>query len=289
MHPGNVPRLVPLFLTAAFIQTAPIRAEPKVVVAGSERMVPLVRELAEQYTKHHPEVTIEVEGGGSAEGLKRLEQHTATIAALARPASEDEIRRARLIHKTDLVAIPVAMDAAVFFVRPDNPLESLTLDQIHKIFTHGVASWEQIGGPIEGSISRHMLPAGSGSAGVVRMRAMHDKAYTTVKTEHETTGEVAGGVAGDLLGIGFGGMGQKAGVKILALKSDADSPPVTATAETVQRRAYPLAHYLYLDFPGQPEGPAKDFLAFVISPEGQRIVRESQTGPVPLPMSPSTD
>ena len=284
MHRSNVTRFVALFLMAAFIQTVPIRAEPAVVVAGSERMVPLVRELARYYTKHHPEVTIQVEGGGSAEGIKRLERHTATIAALAGPASEDEIRRARLIHLTDLVAIPVAMDAAVFFVRPDNPLESLTLDQINRIFTHRVANWEQIGVPIEGPISRHMLSEGSGSVGVVRMRAMHGKAYTTVKTEHRTTREVASGVAGDLRGIGFGGMGHKDGVKVVALSNDADSPPVTATAETVQRRAYPLAHYLYFDFPGQPEGPAKDFLTFVISAEGQRIVRESQTGLVPLPI-----
>jgi phosphate transport system substrate-binding protein len=121
------------------------------------------------------------------------------------------------------------------------------------------------------------------------MQAMHGKAYTTAKTEHETTREVVSGVAGDLVGIGFGGMGPKAGVKVLALSREADSPPVTATVETVQRRAYPLAHYLYFGFPGQPEGPARNFLAFVISAEGQRIVRESQTGLVPLPMSPSTD
>ena len=72
---------------------------------------------------------------------------------------------------------------------------------------------------------------------------------------------------------------------LLAIRANDDSPAVSPTRETIQSREYPFAHYLYLYFAGRPTGPARDFLTFVIGPEGQAVVSESPTGLVPLPMA----
>ncbi len=264
-------------IIGSFAWSAGGHARPSIVITGSERMVPVLQELARAYSESHPDVTIEVNGGGSAEGIKNLEQGRATIAAVARPATEEERRRGRLIHRTDLVGIPIAMDAVIFFVRPDNALESLTLDQVRDIFTHHVTMWEQIDVPIDGRINVHLPAEGSGPVGIVQLRVLKGKAFTTVKTEYRSGQEVVAGVANDPLGIGLGHMGYAANVKVLPLKTGVDAPPVGATLETVQARTYPLAHYLYLYFTGQPQGQAKDFLVFVIGAEGQDIIRRSET------------
>jgi phosphate transport system substrate-binding protein len=259
-------------------------------------MVPVLQELARVYNESHSEVTIEVNGGGSAEGIKSLEQGKATIAAVARPATEEERRRARLIRRTDLVGIPIAMDAVIFFVRPDNPLDSLTLDQVRDIFMHRVTMWEQVDVPIEGRINVHLPAEGSGPLGVVQLRVLKGKAFTTVKTEYESGREVVSGVANDPLGIGLSHIGHTVGVKVMTLKKEVSAPSVAATSKTVQSRTYPLAHYLYLYFIGQPQGQAKDFLVFVIGPEGQSIIRRSEIEQgavprqvVPLPLHSARD
>lgn len=289
MRQSSCAALATSVLIALLGSAAGVQAQQPIVIAGSERMVPLLRELAEAYRKTHPDVTIEVNGGGSAVGIKSLEQRKATLAALARPATEEERRRTRLIRRTDLVGIPIAMDAVLFFVRPDNPLDSLTLDQARDIFMHRVTTWEQVQVPIEERISLHFAAEGSGSVGVVQSRVLKGKSFSTVRTKHETALDVVNGVAGDPAGIGFGNWMSIIGVRYLTLKTGVDSPPVAANLETIQNRTYPLAHYLYLYSFGQPRGEAEDFVTFIISPEGQNIVRKSKAGLVPLPIRSGRD
>ena len=259
--------------------------EPSVVVAGSERMAPLVRALAERYTELHPDVKIEVSGGGSAAGIEKLVDGTAMLASVARPVTEDELRRAESLSRTNLVGIPVAMDAVVFFVNRRNGLASVTLDQLEQIFRHKVETWEELGLPYEEPIERHMLPQGSGSVRVLQTRAMHGKAYTSARNEHEVSREVVNTVAANVLALGFGGRGYTSGVDIVPVRKNANSPPVLPEPAAIRDRTYPLAHYLYFYFAGQPTGHAKDFLRFVLSPEGQRIVSHSPTGALALPMA----
>ncbi|MGB2987232.1 MAG: phosphate ABC transporter substrate-binding protein [Phycisphaerae bacterium] len=284
-----------VLLVASLVNTpGAAAAEPPIVIAGSERMAPLVRKLAQRYVELHPDVTIEVKGGGSGEGIEKLAKEAATIAALARPVTDDEIRLIRLMRRTDLVGIPIAMDAVVFFVSPENGLMSLTLEQINKIYTHKITTWEELGlpshpsgSPVEKPIRRHVLALDSGSVKVVQRRAMHGKGYTIARIEHKVTRDVVNAVAADPLALGFGGMGYTSGVETVAVRKEAGSTAVFPTPETTRNREYPLAHYLYFYFAGQPSGRAKGFLRFIISLEGQAIVRTSGTGAVTLPMSTS--
>ena len=75
------------------------------------------------------------------------------------------------------------------------------------------------------------------------------------------------------------------GVDMVPVQKDANTPPVLPEPATIRDRTYPLAHYLYFYFAGQPTGHAKAFLRFVLSPEGQRIIDNSSTGAVTLPMA----
>ena len=55
---------------------------------------------------------------------------------------------------------------------------------------------------------------------------------------------------------------------------------VVPSVETVLKGTYPISRPLFMYTNGKPKGLAKDFIDFVLSEEGQRIVKEQ--GFVPL-------
>jgi len=260
----------------------PSNPRTSIVIVGSERMVPLIRKLLERFTELHPQVKIEVQGGGSNVGIFKLTRGEADIAALARPAKDGEIRRARRVFGKEPVGIPIAMDAVIFLVNRGNPLTSLSYDQIEGIFTQRIADWSVLNVPLE-RIHRFIPSASSGSVGIVWARVLNGRGYTRAKQEYETRPKLLRAVINELRAIAFAGMGNTSGVKVLRLQKDTELSPVWPTPETIQNRKYPLAHYLYLYFAEQPTGVLRDLVRFAISPEGQEIVRTAGTGAIPLP------
>ncbi|MCH7808575.1 MAG: PstS family phosphate ABC transporter substrate-binding protein [Planctomycetes bacterium] len=286
---------------ALWIGTSSAIAQTAIVITGSDRMAPFLRELAKAFQELHPDVSIDVQGGGSGVGIKALESGAAAIAALDRPATSEEIRRFRLATKHAPVGVPIALDAVILFVHPANHLTSLSLEQIGRIYTHRITNWDQLdvspgqaappkqtandrqGRPADTFIKRHIPPATSGLLDVLRSRAMAGKAFTTDTVEHPSADEVARAVSVNRLALGIGRAGASKGVKVLAIRRADGSDAIIPTPDTIRSRTYPLSHYLYLYFPAEPEGAAKDFMLFTINPVGQRIIGESSPGAVPLP------
>ena len=258
----------------------PAESPTAIVIAGSQRMVPLLKRLADGFRQHHAEVRLAVQGGGSRIGIPMLCQGTATIASLARPINEREIQRVRHTLAQYPVGTPIAMDAVLFFVHPDNPITALSVEQVGKIFTYKIRSWPELGISLE-RIVRQIPNRFSGSLAIVRSRAMNGMGFPRTRTERADRAGLIRAVAADPSAIGFGGLGDTTGVKVVPLRAAEESPAVLPTLQAIQSRQYPLAHYLYLYTAGQPKGPAKAFITFALSPEGQEIVRMSETGGLP--------
>jgi len=293
--------VVACLVLASYI-TGAARAAESIRIVGSSRMEPLVRAFAEQYNKARPDAIFDIRGGGSDVGVRALVNGHAAIAMLARPATELERNYVRTAKKTDLVGIPVAMDAVVFVVAPENPIDVLSLAQIQAIFSYQLTQWKELGVspdafpaaahlPQSGHgrtdellINRYLPSQNNGSVEVLQIAALHGKRLAVSAGEYESMVELTKAVAADPFGIGFGGRSQVEGLKVLAVQVDADSPAMSPTPAALRDRSYPLSHYLYFYFVGQPAGEVKEFLRFVVSPEGQRVVADAGTGLVTLPL-----
>jgi len=82
--------------------------------------------------------------------------------------------------------------------------------------------------------------------------------------------------------LGYSGMGYATpSVKILKVARRAGELAYPPTIETTWNRTYPIARSLHMYTLGQPQGPAKAYLEWVLSPDGQRILEESGYVPVP--------
>ena len=94
----------------------------------------------------------------------------ADIILTHRTISPDEKAHADALGVT-LIETPIALDAFVFVVNKNNPLKSLTISQIQKIYTGEITNWSQVGGNNE-NIKVFTRPRNSGSEEIFRTLVM---------------------------------------------------------------------------------------------------------------------
>lgn len=235
-------------------------------VVGSDTMLPLTQRLAQEFAATSGGLRVLVEGGGSSAGIAALIAGQADVCTSSRPLTAEEARLLFRRHGRLGVRVPVARDALEVFVHPANPVRSLTLLQLKGIFTGRIRQWEKVGGQ-GGTITVAVRPPTSGTHGFFQAVALQGEEYAPFATVAETTEEVVALVSRDPSAVGYGGMAfQREGVVAVALEG------VAPSVEAARSGAYPLSRYLYLVTVGPPEGLAKGFVDFALSPNGQRLV-----------------
>jgi len=169
------------------------------------------------------------------------------------------------------------LDAMVVLVSKENPVGSLTIDQVAQIFAGKITDWGDLGLP-PGRITVYAPTAEMGlwgyfDAAVMRPRGF-EIAADAVRLLHAT--EWSDKVAADPSGIGinFFGYIRKAKPINIELTCGIVMPPSIFAAKNEE---YPLARRLYFYTNGQPKNPlAAALLAFALSPRAQSVLRDAQ-------------
>ena len=251
-------------------------------IKGSDTMVHLASEWAETFMNDYPEINVSVTGGGSGTGIAALINGTTDICIASREIKENERTLAEQKGITP-VEIPVAQDAIVVIVNPDNPVSELTIKQIKEIFSGAVSNWNQIGGP-DRPIFVLSRESSSGTYVFFQERVLSKADYTYRARLMPGTSAVVQNVSADIWSVGYVGLGYALEainhIKIILVKIDEKSPPVIPSEESVKKAEYPIARLLYFYTNGNPQGLVKKFIEFCLSNKGQKIV--SQTGYVKL-------
>jgi phosphate transport system substrate-binding protein len=120
-------------------------------------------EIRERYTRFFSEKNKSSQTHGA---FMSLIDGTADIIMTHRTISPDELDYA-VERGVTLLETPVAMDAFVFVVNKDNPVQNLTVEQVRKIYTGEYTNWSQVGGD-DGPIMPFTRPRNSGSEEVLR-------------------------------------------------------------------------------------------------------------------------
>lgn len=264
-------RAAAALLTAALLCMLPAcspRPSPDtLVLKGSDTMLLLNRYWAEAFMVRHPDIRIEVRGGGTRSGIDALIAGEATIALGSRPIQPEEVQRIAEKYHTLGVSYLVARDAVAIYRHPDNPVSSLTLAELRGILTGRIRSWAELEGP-DLPIRFVNRRSGSGSYRLVQERVLEGAAYGPAAADMETTTEVVAAVAADPAAIGYGGLAYADDVALFAIDG------VVPTPATVADGSYPISRYLYLYTLRPPEGAVKRFVDWVTGPAGQGLVEE---------------
>lgn len=246
---------------------------------GSDTMVNLALYWAEKYQDLHPEIRISVTGGGSGTGISSLINNTVDIANASRLIKQVEINNARA-NGVDPIEYVVARDAIAVIVHPDNPIDQLTLKQISDIYTGKLDNWSQLGGENR-PIVRLSRETNSGThvyflEEVIRLGNPEDKTIFSANTLLLPSSEgIIAEVKDNPNAIGYDGLGYVTEeVKVLSIAVDENFAFIYPSLSTVNDNSYAISRNLFIYSAGSPKPFVQDYLNWIMSPEGQKIVEE---------------
>lgn len=250
-------------------------------IKGSDTMVHLASNWAEAFMKAHPGIDISVTGGGSGTGIAALLNGTTDICIASRKIKDKELKLAaeKGLQPNEIVT---ARDGIAVVVHPVNSVATLSVEQIGKIYTGAYTNWIQVGGPDQRIIvlSRE---SSSGTYVFFQKRVMSKKDYTREAMLMPSTSAIIQSVSQDEGAIGYVGLGYateaRDRIKMLFVK-DGDNPAIEPSIKAVQAGKYAIARPLHFYTNGEPSGIVRQFVDYVLSNAGQKIVLE--TGYVPI-------
>jgi len=241
--------------------------EKTITIRGSTTVLPISQNAAEVYMDRHEDVDISVQGGGSGVGVASIIDGTCDIADSSRSVKPNEIKDAKE-KGVDLHANIIAMDGIAVIVHPSNEIDKISTEQIKGIYTGDISNWSDVGGKDERIvvISRDIA---SGT-----FEAFNDLALDKEKVRPDALMQASNQGVATIVGktptsIGYVGLGYLSS-RVKALEVDGVMP----SKETVVTKEYPLARPLYMYTNGEPTGAVKDYIDFVLSAEGQKLVEE---------------
>jgi phosphate transport system substrate-binding protein len=255
---------------------------------GSDTLNNLMTLWAEGFQKIYPNVRMQIEGKGSSTAPAALIAATAQIGPMSRAMKPTEIDDFEKKFGYPPTKIRVAVDALAVYVNKDNPLERLTMPQVDAIFSKtrycgrpsAIINWGDVGlsGTWGGKpISLYGRNSASGTYGYFKEKALCLGDYRDTVKEQPGSASVVQGVAEDLQGIGYSGIGYKtSGVKALSLAKDDGGVFVATDPEEVLAGRYPLARFLYVYInraPNrEPDPLVREFIRYILSRQGQEVV-----------------
>ncbi len=252
---------------------------------GSDTMVNLALYWAEEYQKLHPEIRISVTGGGSGTGISSLINNTVGLANASREITSEEIEQA---NKNGVVPIEyiVARDAIAVIVHPENPIDQLTLQNVSDIYSGRIENWSELGGE-DRPIVRLSRETNSGThiyflEEVIRLGNSDDHTIFSANTLLLPSSEgIIAEVRENPNAIGYDGLGYiTEEVKVLRIARDVGSAFIFPTLASVNDNRYAISRNLFIYAPGMPTTFVKDYLDWILSSEGQKIVEDLGFVPV---------
>ena len=234
-------------------------------LSGSTSMEKVAKAWGEAFTAENPDVTVDVQLGGSGAAVTNVNDGVSDIGNLSRALKDEE--------KEGLTENTVALDGIAVAVNPANGVEDLTLDQIKDIFLGNITNWSELGGS-DAEIVVVGREAGSGTRdGFEEIVGVKDQ--VKYDSELNETGQVKNLVATNENAIGYISL-DYVDDTVKALKVDG----VTPSEETIKDGSYTLQRPFIMVTKGEGSELAQAFLEYVMSDAGQEVAKTAGCIPI---------
>jgi phosphate transport system substrate-binding protein len=247
------------------------RLQGKLVLTGSSTVAPLAAEIGKRFESQYPGVRIDVQTGGSSRGIADVLRGVADIGMISRSLKEEE---------QDLQGFAIARDGIGIIIHQDNPVKSLSHQQVVDIYTGKINNWQEVNGnnaPItvvnkaEGRFTLELF------LNYFQIQNSNIKASVVIGDNQQGMKTVAGNPnAIGYVSIGTAEVSRHSGINIKLLPLN----EIAATTENVQNQTFPLARSLNFVTKTPPQGLKQAFIEFAQSPQVHDIIQQQEFVPI---------
>ena len=246
-----------------------------ITIKGSDTMLHINTALAEAYMNLHSDADITVAGGGSGTGISAMINGTTDIAAASRKMKDKEKIRIEQSGASSVEHI-IARDGIAVIAHPGNNISKLTIQQIGNIYTGKITNWNEVGG-VDSEIVVLSRDNSSGTYVFFQEKVLNKEDYRADAKLMASNSAIITEVGHNENAIGYVGLGYVASagdsIKVLGV-SENGSPYSVPSQETVASGDYSIARPLHLYILESAGKSINDFINYIFSPEGQKIVEE---------------
>jgi phosphate transport system substrate-binding protein len=282
--------LISTFLFISLLTYSLTYAEKVIRIRGSSTVQPIATIAARIFGKKH-NLRILVEGGGSTKGVQGAGEGLVEIGTASRDIYPDEKKRYQ-----NLIAYTIAYDGIAIIVNTKNTIDNITSKQVIDLYTGKIKNWKELGGPdmpvklVSNDFGRSTLDLFIEHF-KLEVTKKDNLMYYRIKGESEYSplGAIVVGQNSEAIvevsrepgAIGYVSIGaaeraEKKLGKIKRIKIDGIEP----TKENVKNKTYPIIRPLNLITKGRPSGDVERFIEFLLSPQGQNIVKNLDYIPI---------
>jgi len=249
-------------------------AGEKIRIAGSGGMIPLLNELTKAFVAENKQSEVEVNQKSlqSAGGIMGVAEGRLDIGLANRPFKDEE-------KSLGLQSVEIAKVAVVIGINKSESIREISGENLCRIYEGKVSDWKELGGA-PGKIVALTKSEKDATKETVRknlgcFRDLKEPASVMVIP---TSPETARALSNRPNAIGFVDSVTVDDSKgaIIPLKLDGVAP----SAENVKSGRYKLVQTYRFVTKGAPSGRVKDFIDFVKSPKGTRILEANIAVPV---------
>ena len=273
---------------------------------GNDAMSSVMSALQDGFRRYHPEVTFQNTLYGSGTGMAGIITGVSDLSLMGRPVTSNEVIGFEWVHRYRPLEIKVMTGslgedgktpALAVFVSATNPLTRISMAQLASILgcsceQNNRPTWAMAG--VRGAwadrpIHAFLYDSSTGTGAFLQRAVMGESDrwnWAVVRefkditrsngTVYRAGHQIVNALRKDPNGLAISTLSYAGtGVKALALSAGGDA--VALNRESLSNGSYPLARGVYIDInrkPGTPlDARVKEFLSFVLSEEGQALVR----------------
>ena len=277
--------LVPMVLVACSRPEPGENQRSVIQNKGSDTLGNVAQAWAEAYKEVNPDTAVAVTGGGSGTGISALINGTVDIANSSRKMKDSELEDAKK-NGVEPKEHVVGFDALAVFLHADNPIDTMTIEQLASVYGDGGATttWSQLGVTVPGCDSGEIVVVSrqnnSGTYAYFKEAVLNKGDFRLGTRDMHGSKDVVDLVENTACAIGYSGLAYATEhIKMVCISKDGGEC-VSPAMETAIDGSYPIAHPLFMYTAGEPQGVVKTYMDWILSDEGQCILKDKGYAPV---------
>ncbi len=266
-------------------------------LVGTDALSELGEEWASVFRKFHPEANLVFRPGLTKEAVKAFMDGTSLLIITARELTQEEAKAFQTKYGYQPMRIPICMDANIVFVNKNNPITSISMEQLDAIFSSTRLSgakapavvWGDLGLRGEWAklpINAYTRATGTATNASVKEKVLLNGTYRPGILSRDDAAALAEAIMTDQTGIAISTMASwYVANKVLPVVPLRGEDARFPNQENVTTSKYPMPrlYYAYLNrTPGSPlPGPVHEVIHFLLTQPGQNAAADSGLLPGP--------